>query len=73
MSKGQAKELQGSHNPRFTLSTANFRTLENSPFDRVLASSCLSSNVLTHFEEKSPRIYLNWLIAQEILANLQIN
>ena len=45
-----------SFNPKFTLSTANFRTLRVFPL-QVLASSCLpqqilnfSSNLLTHFD-----------------------
>ena len=57
MIKGQAKQSRQLHNPKFTLSTANFKTLRVFPL-QVLASSLLPqqilnfpSNLFTHFDK----------------------
>ena len=57
MIKGQAKQSRQLHNPKFTLSTANFRTLRVFPLE-VLASCVLPqqilnfpSNLVTHFDK----------------------
>ena len=55
------------HNPKFTLSTANFRTLRVFPL-QVLASSCLPqqilnfpSNLFTHFDKPKNSLDLPYL------------
>ena len=67
MIKGQAKQSRQLHNPKFTLSTANFRTLRVFPL-QVLASSCLPqqilnfpSNLFTHFDKPKNSLELPYL------------
>ena len=55
MSKGQAKELQESHNPRFTLSTANFRTLEIFPLRSSSGKFLFIFKCLNSLRRKKPK------------------